>query len=228
LLAALPVRLHGTVCTKQGGFAGFVRWNRDECVGSDTLDGRTEESAVSLRFDAICSIERREGDGARVALIDGREPRLLDDDEVGPGNHGIYVEYPRYGRVLTSWNALERVDFSPAGSGPAYGDFLPGRPLTGSVTTRTGAHFVGWLVYDLDESETVETLDAPADGVDYAIPFGLVASIVLPGPEDPDDPGAARATVSLHNGGALPLERAGDPVERNTGVLHYAEGCKLP
>jgi len=40
--------------------------------------------------------------------------------------------------VLISWDAFERVDFSPGGSGPAYGNFPPGRPLTGSVTTRAG------------------------------------------------------------------------------------------
>jgi hypothetical protein len=27
----------------------------------------------------------------------------------------------------------------------------------------------------LDESETTETLDAPSQGVDYTIPFGLIA-----------------------------------------------------
>ena len=88
----------------------------------------------------------------------------------------------RYGRVLVSWDAFERVDFSPGGSGPAYDDFPPGRPLTGGVTTRAGRRLAGRLVYDLDESETTETLDAPSQGVDYTIPFGLIASIVLPGP----------------------------------------------
>jgi hypothetical protein len=59
-------------------------------------------------------------------------------------------------------------------------------------------------VHDLDESETTETLDAPADGVDYTIPFGLVASISLPGPDDR----GARVRVVLHDGEELSLERA--------------------
>ncbi len=63
---------------------------------------------------------------------------------------------------------------------PAYGDFPTGRPLTGDVTTRGGRRFTGRLVYDLDESETTETLDAPSQDVTYNIPFGLIASIVLP------------------------------------------------
>jgi hypothetical protein len=224
-LAALPARLHGTVRTKQGEFTGFVRWDRDECVGSDTLDGRAGESEVSLRFDAIRSIERREGDSALVTLLDGREVLLSDEDEVGRGNRGIYVEDPRYGRVLISWDAFERIDFSPAGSGPGYGDFPPGRPLTGGVTTRSGDRVAGRLVYDLDESESVETLDAPADGVDYTIPFGLVASIALAGPEER---GTERVGVTLHGGEALQLERSGDLGERNAGVLVFAEGRQQP
>jgi hypothetical protein len=72
----------------------------------------------------------------------------------------------------SSRDAFERVDFSPGGTGPAYDVSPPGHPLTGSVITRSGRHLVGRLVYDLDESETTETLDAPSQGVDYTIPFG--------------------------------------------------------
>ena len=39
-LAAAPDRLHGTVRTRQGDFTGFVQWDREECVGSDELDGQ--------------------------------------------------------------------------------------------------------------------------------------------------------------------------------------------
>ena len=71
-------------------------------------------------------------------LVDGREIVLSGTREAGHGNLGIYVDDRRYGRVLISWDAFERLDFSPSGSGPAYGDFPPGHPLTGSVTTRAG------------------------------------------------------------------------------------------
>ena len=123
--------------------------------------------------------------------------------------------------MLISWDAFERLDFSAGGSGPAYADFPPGRPLTGSVTTRAGRRLAGRLVYDLDESETTETLDAPSRGVDYTIPFGLIASIVLPGREK-------RARVTLHNGEELQLERTGDLGERNGGMLIFVDGSQRP
>ena len=216
-LGAAPYRLHGTVRTRQGDFTGFVAWHRHGAIGPDELDGRTAESELSLRFDTIRSIARRSRDSSLVTLLDGREIVLSDTPEVGAGNRGIYVDDRRYGRVQISWDAFERVDFSPGGSGPAYGDFPPGRPLTGSVTTRAGRRLAGRLVYDLDESETTATLDAPSQGVDYTIPFGRIASI-LP----------QRARVTLQSGEELQLERTGDLGEGNAGMLIFVDGRERP
>jgi hypothetical protein len=218
-LDAPPDRLHGTVRTRQGDFTGFVQWNRKECVGLDELDGEAADGELSLRFDTIRSIARR-SDSSLVTLLDGREIVLSGTPEVGPGNRGISVEDRRFGRVLVSWDAFERIDFSPGSSGPAYGDFPPGGPLTGNVTTRAGRNLAGRLVYDLDESETTETLDAPSQGVDYTIPFGLIASIAPPGREGNDD---QRVRVTLHNEEELQLERAGDLGEGNAGLLIFVD-----
>jgi hypothetical protein len=222
---AVPHRLHGTVRTKQGDFTGFIQWNRNDGVGADELDGRTADGSLSLRFDTIRSIVRHSDNSSLVTLLDGREIVLSGTREAGNGNLGIYVDDRRYGRVLISWADFERVDFSPGGGGPAYGDFPPGRPLTGSVTTRDGRRLAGRLVYDLDESETTETLDAPSQGVDYTIPFGLIASIVLPGQEER---GAGRAKVTLHDGEELQLERTGDLGEGNAGMLVFVDGSERP
>jgi hypothetical protein len=224
-LGAAPNRLHGTVRTRQDDFTGFVQWDREECVGTDELDGHTADGKLSLRFDTIRSIARRSRDSSLVTLLDGRETVLSGNREVGHGNRGIYVDDRRYGRVLISWDAFDRVDFSPGGSGPAYGDFPPGRPLTGSVTTRAGHRLAGRLVYDLDESETTETLDGPSQGVDYTIPFGLIASIVPPGREER---GAPHARVTLHDGEELQLERTGDLGDANAGMLIFVDGHQRP
>jgi hypothetical protein len=225
-LAGAPDRLHGTVHTQQGELTGFVQWDREKGVGLDELEGHTPEGELRrLRFDTIRTIARQSGDSSLVTLLDGREIVLSDSREVGRGNRGVYVDDPRYGRALVSWEAFERLDFSPGDSGPAYGDFPPGRPLTGTVTTRDGRRLTGRLVYDLDESETTETLDAPAHGVDYTIPFGLVASIVLPGGEER---GLQRARVTLHEGQELRLELTGDLGERNAGMLIFVAGRDRP
>ena len=227
-LGAAPYRLHGTVHTRQGDFTGFVQWDREKCVGSDELKGHAAKAELSLRFETIRSIARRSRDSALVTLLDGREVALSGTRDVGHDNRGIYVDDRRYGRVLISWDAFERVDFSPGApedTGPAYGDFPPGRPLTGSVTTRAGSRLAGRLVYDLDESETTETLDASSRGVDYTIPFGLIASIKPPGREER---GAQRARVTLQSGEELHLERTGDLGAGNAGLLIFVAGNQRP
>ena len=201
-LEAAPYRLHGKVTTPQGEFTGFIQWNREKCVGSDELDG--------LRFDAIRSIAGSTSGRYLVTLLDDRQVALA-----GQNNRGIYVDDLRFGRVLVSRDAFRRVDFSPAGSGPAYGDYPAGRPLSGTVTTREGERLTGRLVYDLDESETTETLDAPFQGVDYTIPFGLIESITPTG-------------VFLRNGEALQLDPSGDLGENNAGLLIFIGDNERP
>lgn len=221
---AAPERLHGTVRTRQGDFTGFLQWDREASLGADELEGYSTDGELSVRFDAIRTIARDSDDSSLVTLTDGREFVLTARRQVGAGNRGVYVDDRRYGRVLVSWEAFERVDFSPAGSGPAYDDFPPGSQLTGTVTTRSGGRLAGRLVFDLDESETTETLDAPAGGVDYTIPFGLVASIALP---DRERCGADRhATATLHNGETLELDCAGDLAEGNAGMLIFRDSSE--
>ena len=209
---ANPDRLYGKAHTRHGDFTGFIEWNRKQSLGTDELHG--------LRFNTIRSIARRSEDSSAVRLLDGREVVLSGTSDVGKENRGLYVDDARYGRVLVSWNAFESVELTRGGSGPAYSDFPPGRAITGSVTTRTGRRLAGRLVYDLDESEVTETLDAPAEGVDYTIPFSLIASIVVPD--------AGRARVKLNSGEELKLDRSGDLGADNAGMLIFVNGRQSP
>lgn len=219
-------RLHGSVRTRRGeSFTGFVQWDREQCLGSDEIRGQTSDGEIRLRFDTIRSIARLSRGSSVATLLDGREIELSGARDAGEGNRGVYVDDARYGRVLVSWDAFERVEFSAGGSGPAYSDFPRGGPLRGSVTTRGGRRLAGRLVFDLDESEVTETLDAPSHGVNYTIPFGLIASIVVPGEEAG---GLRRASVRLHRGEFLLLECTGDLGEKNAGMLVFANGGQSP
>ena len=232
-LADAPRRLYGTVRARQGRFTGYIQWNRRARVGSDELHGRTDEGEIALRFEEIHSIERQRSDGTEVTMQDGRRVLLAAGRELttggwretGPGSRGISVDDPRYGLVTVSWDDFERVDFSVAGSGPGYEDFAPGLPLVGAVTTRDGRSLAGRIVYDLDESETIETLDAPSGGLDYTIPFGVIASIAPPGGEER---GSGQVEVTLHGGEVLRLESRGDLGENNGGLLVFGKDGEPP
>jgi hypothetical protein len=213
------------VRTREGEFTGFIQWNRQKGVGTDQLVGRSADETVGVRFDDIRMIARHSVDSSLVTLLDGRELVLSGTPEVGRNALGHYVEDRRYGRVMVSWDAFERADFSPSGSGPGYDDFPPGRPLSGAATTRDARRLAGRLVFDLYESETTETLDAPTGGVNYTLMFGLIESIVLPGSAERDPP---RASVTLRSGEVLRLELSGDLGDSNAGLLVFADGRERP
>ncbi len=224
-MEAVPRPLYGTVHTRHGVFTGLVQWDREECLVTDALDGMTDDGERSLRFETIRAIARRSRTSSLVTLLDGTEVELSGSRNAGDGNRGLYVDDARYGRVLVSWDAFERVEFSPGPVAPAYGAFAPGRALTGTVLTRSGDRLTGRLVYDRDESETTETLDAPLEGIDYTIPFARIASIMLP---DRERRGARHATVILRSGEALQLERAGDLGDGNGGMLIFGADGRSP
>lgn len=216
--------LYGTVQTRQGTFTGLIQWDREAALYEDRLRGRSVTGEpVDLRFDAIRSIVRQGDGGAYVELQGGGEV-LLARARAGRNPHrGVYVDDVRYGRVLISWDALERLDLERGGNAPSYSDFQPGSPLEGMVTTRSGEELSGRIVFDLDESESTETLDAPAGGVDYMIPFSMITAV------EPLGPAASQgALIGLQSGEMLHLEPAGDLGAENGGLLVFGPGAAAP
>ncbi len=168
------------------------------------------------------------GRESRVTLKNGTAfvlDRFASDDLAD----GVRLWDATRGVVDLAEGRIRSIELLPTAGLTAAPDRLHGtvrrRPLVGSVTTRAGHSLRGRLVYDLDESETTETLDAPLRGIDYTIPFGLIASIV---PPDPEEHPARHATVTLHSGENLQLEPAGDLGEGNAGMLIYVDGRERP
>ena len=215
-----PAPLFGTVQTPQGVFTGLIQWDREAALLQDRLQGRSVTGEpVDLRFDAVQAGVRHGREGATVLLKGGGTVNLARAGSYRGGHRGLYVDDPQYGRVLISWNTVERVELHP-GTAPGYAEFGPGRLLGGTVTTHAGRSLSGRIVFDLDEQESTETLDAPADGVDYMIPFELIAGIDPLGPAARDG-----ARLHLRSGEELRLEQEGDLGAANAGILIFtAEG----
>ncbi len=215
--AAAPLsRLHGVVRTASGSFSGFLQWNRLKRLSSDTLIGRNDDGPQALPFADIAVIERDADSGCRVRLRSGEEVMLRGEPDVNRRNRGLVVDDSRYGRVLIPWDRVEHVTLTAAVDSPSYPDFEPGRAIHGSVETRQGDVSGGRLVFDLDESETTDTLDAPADGVTYTIPFSRIRSVAR-------DPSSDTPFVVQLDSGPLRLEARGDLAEGNGGMLVFPE-----
>lgn len=211
-LQSVPARLHGTVKTTSGTLKGFIQWDKEECLATDLLDGETEDGKLAVEMGKIKAIERRGRNSSDVILKDGRTLNLRGTNDVDSDNRGLFVDDPRYGRVLVAWTAFERVDFEDAGSGPGYDSFPSLGALRGTVTKEDGSTLKGKLVYDVDEAEGWETLDGENDGLTYSIPFAMVSSI--------SPMGSSRSKVTLKGSTEeLRLEDSADVSDRNAGVF---------
>ncbi len=215
LLPGAPARLRGTVKTEAGTFRGTIQWDKEECLATDVLDGTSDDGKMKIEMGKIRAIEREGFRASRVFLKDGREVVLRGTNDVNDDNRGIFVDDPRYGRVLVSWEAFERVDFEEGGSGPGYDDFPPLGPLRGTVATRDGKAHKGYVVFDVDESRGWEMLDGDRDGVTYSIPFAEVASVA--------PAGSSRSKVVLRGSREeITLEKSTDVTDRNAGAFVLA------
>lgn len=218
-LPGVPARLSGTVKTEAGTFRGTLQWDKEECLATDVLDGTSDDGKMKVEMGRIRAIVREGRSASRVVLKDGRDVVLRGTNDVDDDNRGLFVDDPRFGRVLVPWSAFVRVDFEESGSGPGYDDFPVLGPLQGSVRTRDGKVHRGRIVYDVDESRGWETLDGDQDGISYSIPFAQVASVV--------PSGRLRARVQLRGAkDELVLEDSGDVSERNAGVFVLAGTAK--
>jgi len=207
--------LYGTVETSQGNFEGFIIWYNDECIGTDKLDGDSDNGDVSIAFDKIAEIEA-ERRGASVTLKSGRRLYLTGSNDVNDENRGIVIKTEEFGRVLVKWREFDKITFSePTKSGPAFSDFKNARKLSGTVVSTNGEKLSGRLVYDLDEEWNWEMLDGEADGFEYTIPFEKIKSI---SPKNYN-----YSTVELKSGKTILLGETQDVTDRNDGILIFKD-----
>ena len=207
-----PKRLHGKVKTAEGDFEGYIQWDKEECLGTDELNGDSRDGDMSIAMGKIQSIERLSGRSSRVTLRSGRAFDLRGSNDVNSENRGIYVEDPRYGRVLVKWDGFESVHFTDTGhSGLSYNEFQPGKPIQGRVTESRGKVHGGRIIYDIDEANSWEILNGDQRDLEYNIPFALVKSV--------EPRGSDSSRVTLKGGAELVLEDVADVDDGNDGML---------
>jgi hypothetical protein len=219
--AAPPARrLYGIVETEIGEFEGYIMWDKEECLSTDLLDGESEDGDLSIEMGRISSIEPRGRSSSIVILNDGRKLRLRGSNDVDDDNRGIMIEDERYGKVTVAWDSFDRLEFRDApGSGRGYDDYDDHGFLRGTVVDGDGNEYSGQLVYDIDESENWEALNGRDRGVEFAIPFSMIASI--------EPYGRDSAVVTLRNGEEIELEDSQDVSESHDGILVLDENGEI-
>jgi hypothetical protein len=145
-------------------------------VGITFPNGRREISRSSqsgIRFGHLSTLERVGSSRARVVLKSGEEFEFDGGGDLGSSVSEILVEDVRGGQVELEWRDLRSVDFM---SGPASASRW-GERLYGTLRTRDGDRFTGYIAWDMDELFTTDVLDGEEGGSDREIPFGEIRAI---------------------------------------------------
>ena len=206
-------RLYGTVVTRHGQpHTGFIRWDRNEGSWSDLLDadkvsegGRVTQSGV--RFGHIHRIEVLNRESALLTMKSGHQTEMNGGaTDLGSGLRALLVQQPGQGIQEFDWGDLESVEFQPAPEGLSASEAR----IFGTLTTRSGEEFTGYVAWDVDEIYTTDILDGEADGVDREIPFGAITSI--------QREGSRGVRVTLRDGDPLYLTGSNDVDSSNRGI----------
>lgn len=184
-----------------------ISWSEDDI---DWSDDEPSSALSGLRFGHIRSIEPAGSDRARIVLRSGEVVELEGGSgDIGNDNRAIEIEDGVRGRVELEWRDIERVDLmkAPAGASAARA----GDRLYGTLRTRRGDEFNGYVVWDLDEILGSDVLDGEERGRDREIPFRSIESI--------ERYSSSSSRVRLTNGEEMVLRGTNDVDASNRGIV---------
>lgn len=223
-------------------YEGYIRWDKNEASWVDILDGSKlvewgessekrrkieifgytlvefdDENGGStykdagIRFGHLESLENIGNSQALLTLRSGQVIELRNSStDIGNAVRGIVVEDVRRGKQELKWRNLERIDFMPAPRG--LDNSRSGERLFGTLVTRSGHEFTGYVCWDIDEVLGEDILDGEdEEGWDREIRF---ADIALLARED-----SRSSYVRLKSGEEMILHGTNDVNDENRGIL---------
>ncbi len=210
-------RIYGTVTSRRGRkYTGFIRWDRNEGSWTDFLDAykpnrRGGENISGIRFGHVNRIEVLDDRSALFTLKSGEQLQLNSRaSDLGVGLRALIVDQPDGDSYEFSWRDLDIIDFLPVPSAHRPNE---GR-LYGTLTTRGGMEFTGFVTWDVAEIYTTDILNGHLDGRRQRIPFGSIESI--------ERFSSRAALVTLDNGEELLLDGS-DDVNSSIGAISISD-----
>lgn len=162
-----------------------------------------------IRFGHIKQLEVIDDDRALLMLKSGEEVEFKDGStDIGTGIREIVIEDPDEGEVEFVWDDIERIEFASA-TGNIKTSF--GDRLYGTVTTRRGDEFTGFICWDVDELFANDVLDGDEKRRSRKIKFGTISSI--------ERYGSSGAQVVMSDGDELLLRNSNDVDNSNRGII---------
>jgi hypothetical protein len=177
----------------------------------DSEDGieSSSSSQSGVRIGNIKTIRPDGDDAADITLKSGRKVHMESDgSDIGSSNREIIVEDKHEGETELAWEDIEVVEFLPTS---ADAESMLGSRLYGTVTTRRGDQFTGWVAWDADEAFGSDVLDGETRDRTRKVRFDKIASIERYSSEG--------ASVTLKNGEDLVMRGTNDVDNGNRGIV---------
>lgn len=169
-------------------------------------DDYPDEVQSGIRFGHVRHLRVLGDDAVALELKSGQEVELEGgSSDLWPD---LTVDDPERGRVELDARDLDAVEFLPVPPGvrPRFGD-----RLYGTLRTRDGQEFTGYVAWDQDEILTTDVLDGEEGSRDWEIPFGEITAI--------ERNGSRSSRVILRTGEELVLRGSNDVDDDNRGII---------
>jgi hypothetical protein len=203
-------RLHGTVRVREGPtFTGYLSFDAGRLYTDDVWVGREGDRERTVPLAGVRALAWDPRTSRVVLTLAGGETVSLTDPR--SGNRSVRLQDPALGGVQLPLNRVEALTFHAPSPRGGYDAYDGAHRLRGTVTTRKGERYTGYLRWDNDESFSWEVLNGSENGVTYTLELGAVRSIQVETP--------VRALVTLGDGRQLELSGSNDVGEGNKGVV---------
>ena len=171
--------------------------------------GWSSSASSGIRFGHIKTMEVIDDDAVLLTLKSGQEIELSGGStDIGSDIREIIIEDEHEGEIELVWDDLETIEFKQARSG-AESNF--GERLYGTLVTRRGDEYTGYVCWDVDELFPTDILDGDEKHRSQKIKFGEIASI--------ERYSSSGATVTLTNGNQMVLRGTNDVDDDNRGII---------
>ncbi len=166
------------------------------------------EAQSGIRIGHIQTIIPDGKDNAILILKSGEKVELKNSStDLGEGIRELLIDDIKEGITELYWEDIDKVEFLPT----PKGESKFGTRLFGTVTSRRGESYTGFVCWDMDEMYDTDILDGRDRSHNRKIEFGKIKSI--------ESLSSSSSLVTLKDGRELRLDESNDIDSGNRGIV---------
>ena len=162
-----------------------------------------------VRFGHLEAMRILDDDRVELVLKSGEHFEMYNGStDIGSGIREILIEDNREGEIEFTWDDIDEIEFEET---PDNLESNFGERLYGTLTTRRGEEYTGFVCWDMDELFEKDILDGDENHRSRKIRFSQIASITRYS--------SSGAEVKLKDGDEMLLRNSNDIDDDNRGIV---------